>query len=138
MEGAMAQAEREHRALRRELLLARAAAERVMLADQLDTLETRSRTGVAGLLIGGARRARSSGWLGTAASAVRVARAQPWVVPAVVGGVLKLARSRKLRWLVVAGAVAAVVWWIRKDGDSTPSAGMEGEAATPLPDLGDL
>lgn len=134
----MARAEREHRALRRELLLARAAAERAMLADQLETLEMRSRTGVAGLLIGGARRATSSGWLGTAASAVRIARAQPWVVPVVVGGVARLARSRALRWLVVAGAVAAVVWWIRNSHPSTPSAETEGEAALPLPDLGDL
>lgn len=134
----MARAEREHRALRRELLLARAAAERAMLADQLETLETHSRTGVAGLLIGGARRATASGWLRTAASAVRIARAQPWVVPVVVGGVAKLARSRALRWLAVAGAVAAVVWWIRNSDASTPSAGTKGEAALPLPDLGDL
>lgn len=134
----MARADREHRALRRELLLARAAAERVMLADQLDTLERRSRTGVAGLLIGSARRATSSGWLGTAASAVRIARAQPWVVPAVVGGVAKLARSRTLRWVVVAGAVAAAVWWLRKGGASTSSDETSGEAVSPLPDLGDL
>lgn len=134
----MARAERGHRALRRELLLARAAAERAMLADQLETLETRSRTGVAGLLIGGARRATSSGWLGTAASAVRIARAQPWLVPVVVGGAAKLARSRALRWLVVAGAVAAVVWWIRNSHLSTPSAATEGKVSLPLPDLGDL
>lgn len=134
----MARAEREHRALRRELLLARAAAERALLADQLETLETRSRTGVAGLLIGGARRAASSGWLGTAASAVRIARGQPWLVPVVVGGVARLARSRTLRWLVVAGAVAAVVWWVRNSDGSPPAAETEGEAALPLPDLGDL
>ena len=134
----MARAEREHRALRRELLLARAAAERALLADQLETLETRSRTGVAGLLIGGARRAASSGWLGTAASAVRLARAQPWLIPVVVSGGGRLARSRTLRWLVVAGAVAAVVWWMRNSGASTPPAETEGEAAAPLPDLGDL
>ena len=134
----MARAEREHRALRRELLLARAAAERALLANQFETLESRSRTGVTGLLIGGARRAASSGWLGTAASAVRLARAQPWVVPVVVSGVARLARSRALRWLVVAGAVAAVVWWVRNGGASTPPAGTEGETAAPLPDLGDL
>jgi len=134
----VARAEREQRALRRELLRARAAAERMMLADQLDTLETRSRTGVAGLLIGGARRATSSGWLGMAASAVRIARAQPWVVPAVVGGVARLARSRTLRWIVVAGAVAAAVWWIRTGGASTSSDETPGEAVSPLPDLGEL
>jgi hypothetical protein len=134
----MARAEREHRALRRELLLARAAAERSLLANQLETLETRSRTGVAGLLIGGARRAASSGWLGTAASAVRLARAQPWLVPVVVNGVTRLARSRTLRWLAVAGAVAATVWWFRNGGASTPPAGTEGETAEPQPDPGDL
>jgi hypothetical protein len=134
----VARAEREHRALRRELLRARAAAERMMLADQLDALETQSRTGVAGLLIGGARRAKSSGWLGTAASAVRIARAQPWVVPAVVGGVARLARSRTLRWVVVAGAVAAAVWWIRTGRASSSSDETPGEAVSPLPDLGEL
>jgi len=134
----MARAEREHRALRRELMLARAAAERALLADQLETLETRSRTGVAGLLIGGARRAASSGWLGTAASAVRLARAQPWLIPVVVSGGARLARSRTLRWLVVAGAVAAAVWWFRNGGASTLPAETEGESAAPLPDLGDL
>ncbi|MGE5713363.1 MAG: hypothetical protein ACM32F_05770 [Betaproteobacteria bacterium] len=133
----MARAEREQRALRRELLLARAAAERVMLADQLETLETRSRTGIAGLLIGGARRAGSSGWLGTARSVVRLARAQPWMVPVVVSGVARLARSRTLRWLVVAGTVAAVVWWIRK-GDAPKLPATEGETTATLPDLGEL
>ncbi len=134
----MGRAEREHRALRRDLLLARAAAERAMLADQLDALETRSHSGVAGLLIGGARRAKSSGWLNVAASAVRIARAQPWVVPVVAGGVAKLARSRSLRWVVVAGVIAAVVWWIRTGRASTRSAATPGDAATPLPDLADL
>jgi hypothetical protein len=138
MESAMARAEREHRALRRELLLARAGAERAMLADQFETLEMRSRSGVAGLLIGGARRAASSGWLGTAASVLRIARAQPWVVPVVVGGVARLARSRTLRWLVVAGAVAAVVWCVRNSDGSPPAAETEGEAADPRPEPGDL
>jgi hypothetical protein len=56
----------------------------------------------------------------------------------VVSGVARLARSRTLRWLVVAGAVAAVVWLMRNGGASTPPAETEGETAAPLPDLGDL
>jgi hypothetical protein len=55
-----------------------------------------------------------------------------------VSGVARLARSRTLRWLAVAGAVAAAVWWFRNGGASKPTAGTEGETAAPLPDLGDL
>jgi hypothetical protein len=60
------------------------------------------------------------------------------VVPVVVSGVARLARSRTLRWLAVAGAVAAVVWLMRNGGASTAPAETEGETAAPLPDPGDL
>lgn len=130
----MARAEQELRELRRELLLARGKAEREMLADQLDRLESRSRSGVAGLVLSGAQRARASGLLGVAMSAVRVARAQPWLVPAVAGGVAKLARSRTLRWVALAGAVAAAVWWLRQSPGTTPSNPLSGKSGPPPAD----
>lgn len=136
-EHAMARAEQELRELRRELLLARGRAEREMLAGQLDRLESRSRSGVAGLVLSGAQRARASGLLGVAMSAVRVARAQPWLVPAVAGGVVKLARSRTLHWVALAGAVAAVVWWLRQSPGTpgtAPSNPMSGEPGPPPAD----
>ncbi len=129
----MAKAERELRELRRDLLLARGKAEREMLAGQLDRIESRSRSGVAGLVLGGAQRAKTSGLLGVARSAVRVARAQPWLVPAVAGGVAKLARSRTLRWVVLAGAVAAAVWWLRQSSSTAPSGPLPGEPGPPPP-----
>jgi hypothetical protein len=134
MERPMTRAEQELRALRREMLLARAAAERASLADQLDALETRTNSGVAGLLIGGARRARESGWIRVAASAVRIARSQPWLVPAVVGGVARVARSRALRWVVLAGVVAAAVWWARSELRPAPLADAGEDSADTAPD----
>jgi hypothetical protein len=109
----MARVHDEQRALRRELLLVRAAAERNALAMQLDQLEHRSRTGLAGVLlrsVGGARRA---GVAGIAAAALRLARAQPWLVPAAASGVMRIARSRPLRWLAVAALVGGFIWWRR-------------------------
>ena len=76
----MARAEIEQRALRREFLLARAAMERAALAEQLDILELRSRSGLPGALLRGASRVRRSGLLGVAATGLRLARSQPWLL----------------------------------------------------------
>jgi hypothetical protein len=117
----MARTEVEQRTLRRELLLARAAVERAALADRLDELERRSRSGLPGALLRGASSARRSGLLGVAASGIRLARSQPWLVPAVAGGALRLARSRTLRWVAVAAVVATAVWWVRRQSGSAAS-----------------
>jgi hypothetical protein len=117
----MARAEIEHRALRRELLIARAAMERAEFAERLDVLELRSRSGLPGVLLRGAGSARRSGLLGVAATGIRLARSQPWLVPAVAGGALRLARSRTLRWVAVAAVVAAAVWWVRRQSGSAAS-----------------
>ncbi len=111
----MIQAEREQRALRLELLRVRAAAERAELARRLDAIDARTRTGraVASALLGGSR-ADARGLLGVAASALRIARRQPWIVPTVVGGVVRVARSRRLRWFLLAGAVVGALWWVRR------------------------
>lgn len=134
----MTRAERELHALKREMLLARAAAERAALAHQLDTLEARSHSGVAGLILGGAQRARASGWLDVATSAVRIARSRPWLLPAVVGGITRLTRSRTLlRYMALAGAVAVAVWWLRKRRAAALQDAAGAEAGEPLSGVDD-
>jgi len=112
----MTRADREQRELRRETLLLRAAIERTELAAQLDSIDARTRTGraVAGALLGHAGPG-AGGWLGVAASVARLARSQPWIVPAVVGGLVRVARSRTLRWVALAGVVAGVAWWASRN-----------------------
>lgn len=111
----MTRAEREHRELRREMLLVRAAVERAELAARLDSIDARTRVGreVAGAFLGHNRSSTSS-WLRVVASAVRFARSQPWIVPAVIGGFARVARSRTMRWISLAGLVAGAVWWVRR------------------------
>ena len=111
----MTTADRELHALKRDLLLVRAAAERAQLAHQLDRIQGRTR-GVrraAGVLAGSPKLAGTP-LLGAAANALRFARRQPWVVPAVVTGVSKLSRSRTLRWALLAGVVVTAAWWISR------------------------
>jgi hypothetical protein len=117
----MARADVEQRALRRELLIARAAAERAVLAERLDVLELRSRSGLPGALLRGAGGARRSGLLGVAATGIRLARSQPWLLPAIAGGALRLARLRTLRWVAVAAVVAAAFWWVRRQSGADAS-----------------
>ena len=112
----MASAEHELRSLKLQLLLARAAAERAQLALQLEQLDGRTRgtRRIFGSAVHGAQRLQSSTLFSLAANALRFARRQPWLVPAVVAGTSKLARSRSLRWVALAGVVAAGVWWVRR------------------------
>jgi hypothetical protein len=134
MERTMGRAEFEQRELQRELLLVRAAAERAALEDRLDTLENRSGSGLAGLLLRGAGSARRSGLLGLAASGLRIARAQPWLVPAIAGGAVRLTRSRVLRWAVLTAVVAGTVWWLRRGSDSAAAPASSSEDSVPPPD----
>jgi hypothetical protein len=128
----MPRAELEHRALRRELLMVRAAAERAALADHLDELSARGRGGVPGLLMRGAGSAQRSGWLRFAGSALRTVRSQPWLLPAVVGGATRLARSRTLRWLVLAGAIAGV-WWLWQRSNPAESGELTSDSVEESP-----
>jgi hypothetical protein len=128
----MARADAEQRALRQQLLLVRAAAERIALADELGRLESRASHGLPGLLFAGADGARRSGLLRFAISTYRIVRAQPWLVPTVAG----IARSRPLRWLVLAGAVAAAAWWIRNGVTSLSTSDGEDESEAVAPDGG--
>lgn len=128
----MARAEREHRALRRDLLLARAAVERAALAERLDVLELRSGRGLPGMLLGGAASAQRSGLLRAAVTGLRFARSQPWVVPTIAAGAMRLVRSRTLRWVALAAVVAAAVWWVRRQtAAAAPSGEPQGEDELP-------
>lgn len=120
------------RTLQRELLLARAAAERAALAAQLDALRERTRSprGVAGLLFAGARGAQRSGATRVLPLAFTVVRRQPWLLATLVGGGVKIARSRTLRLLVVAGALGAAAWWWLQRAELPPDAsGVEPDDA---------
>jgi hypothetical protein len=115
----MTTADRELLALKRDLLLVRAAAERAQFAHQLDRFQGRTR-GVrraAGVLAGSPKLAGTP-LLGAAANAIGFARRQPWVVPAVVTGVSKLSRSRTLRWALLLGIVVTAAWWISRTRES--------------------
>ena len=111
----MTTADRELQALKRDLLLVRAASERAQLAHQLDRIQGRTRgvRRVAGILAGSPKLAGAP-LLGVAANALRFVRRQPWIVPAVATGVSKLSRSRPLRWALLAGVVVTAAWWISR------------------------
>jgi hypothetical protein len=128
-------ADRELHALKRELLLVRAAAERAQLAQQLDRFQGRTRgvRRVASVLAGSPQSAGTP-LLGAAANALRFARRQPWVVPAVVSGISNFSRSRTLRWALLAGVVVTAAWWISRMRDS--GAAVSENASDSLPESG--
>ncbi|HQR70304.1 MAG TPA: hypothetical protein PLE54_06855 [Burkholderiaceae bacterium] len=131
----MPRAEARERALRRELLLVRAATERLTLTIELQQLGSRAGQGLPGLLFTGARRAQRSGLLQLAASALRIARAQPWLVPAVAGGIARVARSRTLRYAALAALAAGAYWWYRHRVHEA-AGNTEEESVTTAPDAG--
>lgn len=120
----MARAEREQRALRRELLLVKAAAQRAALVAELDSLKlsaSTARSGLGGLLlkVTGALGNRRAYLLNLFARMIHIARRHPWIISAVAGGAARLLRSRSLHWGVLAAVVAAGVWWLRRQGEKT-------------------
>jgi hypothetical protein len=116
----MPAADEELRALRRDLLLARAAAERAQIALQLERLGARTRSvrGVAGTLFAGGT---AGSPLGLMARTVGFVRRQPWILPAAVKLVTAVVRSRTARWVLL-GAAAAAVWWIAHQPTATAEA----------------
>lgn len=112
----MTAADRELHELRRELLLARAAAERAQLAYQIDRVTGRTAGGrsVAAVALRAVFGLRRAGPLGVVLTALQIARRQPWLVSAVVASVVRLSRGRLLRWLVLTGALAGAMWWLRR------------------------
>lgn len=110
----MAAAERELRALQRELLLTRAAAERAELVVRLAQFGDRTGTArrIAGSVLGIAAPAATP--LGMAAATVGFVRRQPWILPAAAKLLTSFARSRAGRLALVAGLVAAGAWWLMR------------------------
>lgn len=131
----MTSAERELRSLKLQLLLARAAAERAQLSLQLGQLEGRTQVTrhIFGSAVHGAQRLQSSTLFSVAAKSLRFARRQPWLVPAIVAGTSRLARSRSLRWVALAGVVAVGVWWVRRSRES----GVDESSAEPVQGVDD-
>jgi len=105
-------ADQELGALRIELLRARAAVERMQLVQQLDSIDGRTRAvrGVARVVLGQRRPSNRVPTL--AATAIGFARRQSWLLPAVASVAARLLRIRALRWLLLAGAAGATVWWL--------------------------
>jgi len=132
----MAAADRELRALKRDLLLARAAVQRAQLSHQLERLQGRTHgvRSMAGSVLG-SRFLPSAPLLIAAANALRFVRRQPWVIPTMVTGATKLGRTRILRWVVLAGVVAAAAWWLRQARQATAAAP---DSAVEPPDPGDV
>lgn len=67
----------------------------------------------------GHRPTEASRLLRFAASVMRIVRARPWLVPAVIGTMSRVARSRTLRWIALAAA-AGGIWWVRRQRSSAP------------------
>lgn len=128
----MAAAERELRALQRELLLTRAAAERAELAVRLAQFGDRTGTArrIAGSVLGIAAPAATP--LGMAAAAVGFARRQPWILPTAAKLLTAVVRSRSGRLALVTGLVAAGAWWLMRRPSAAPDA--TAPASTPEPD----
>jgi hypothetical protein len=134
----MTPADRELRELRRELLLARAAAERAQLVHQIG-LVTGGAVGaraVAARVLRSALSLRRNEFLGALTTLLRFARRQPWAVATLVAGVSRLRRAHLLRWLIVAGAIVGTVWWLRRRAptaahrsDDVPAEGDEAASA---------
>ncbi len=107
----MAQAEREQRALRRDLLQARAAAERLALADRLEALRALAHQGLPGLLLGPRSHGDRPQLLKLAAWMWRFLRDRPWLASTLAGGAARLLRARWTRRAALATLAAAGLWW---------------------------
>lgn len=112
----MSSAQAANLALRHELLVARAATERLALRELLDQIDSRTRgvQGIAQFAAGGLGFGRPSTRLAAAGSALRFLRSRPWLVSAGVAVGARLIRSRALRWIAAVAVVGAGIWLIRR------------------------
>lgn len=114
----MARDGHDQRALRRDLLLARAAAERIILADRVDALRALAHQGLPGLLLRSSSRGERPQLLKVAAGLWRLFRQRPWLASTLAGGAVRLLRTRWTRRAAVAGLAAAGLWWWLRQSDS--------------------
>jgi len=103
-------------ALRRELLIARAASERLALQEDLHRIEFRTRRvqGIARFAAGGLGFGHASTPLAAAGKAVGFLRKRPWLISAGVALAARVIRSRALGWIAAAAVVGAGVWLVRR------------------------
>ncbi|MBM4181141.1 MAG: hypothetical protein FJ209_06275 [Betaproteobacteria bacterium] len=119
----MARGGRDQRALRRDLLLARAAAERIILADRVDALRGLARQGLPGILLGASSRGERPQLLKVAAGLWRLFRQRPWLASTLAGGAVRLLRTRWTRRATLAGLAAAGLWWWLRQNDTPATSG---------------
>jgi len=112
----MSSAQAANLALRRELLIARAATERFALREQLDQIEFRTHgvQGIAQLAAAGLGWGPAKTPFAAAKSALRFLRTRPWLVSVGVALGARVIRSRTLRWIAAAAVVGAGIWLVRR------------------------
>jgi len=98
------------RAMRRDLLVARAALEREELLEHMDTLRGRSRPAriVANAAASGMYRLRNARYAGVGRAALRVLVRNPWLIASLLAA---LRRGPLLRLGVLGVAAAGAAWW---------------------------
>jgi len=98
------------RAMRRELLVARAAFEREELLQHMDTLRGRLRPAriVANAAHSGMQRLREARFAGVGSAALRVLARNPWLIASLLA---TLRRGRVLRLGLLGVAAAGAAWW---------------------------
>lgn len=125
------------RAMRRELLIARATLEREELLQHMDDLRGRSRPAriVAHAASSGMQRLRSARYAGVGSAALRIVMRNPWLIASLLS-VLRSGRVLRLGLLAVAVGGAAF-WWSRQRAMHASQAELPFEAdAGELDDLG--
>lgn len=117
----MPRAAREQRALRRDLLRARAAAERLALAGDLQSLHALARRGLPGVLLGAARTDETARLPGLIAGVWHFLRRRPWLVSSLAGAGVRLLRARPARRALLAGlALGGIAWWWHRRREPAP------------------
>lgn len=98
------------RAMRRDLLVARATLQRETLMQHWDTLHGRARPAliVADVAAAGVQRLRTARYAGAGSAALRVLARNPWLVASLFAG---FRRGRVLKLGLLGVAVAGAAWW---------------------------
>lgn len=107
------------RAMRRDLLVARATLEREELLEHMDTLRGRSRPAriVANAAASGMYRLRNARYAGLGGAALRVLMRNPWLIASLLAA---LRRGRLLRLGLLGVAAAGAAWWWSRHLSAAP------------------